>query len=118
MDDIVQAHYVGMLELLEKRNFPDRGRRDSLILGVERLCMRGGRTEILELKAAQLTSASSLIFFNATISDVTLSFALYTTPYVPSPTFSIFWYRSIVSTLQLKTVQTTHSYSIIQVLSL
>lgn len=34
---------------------------------------------------------SSLIFLSATSSPVDLSFALYTTPYVPSPIFSIFW---------------------------
>lgn len=35
------------------------------------------------------TYVSSLIFFKATISLFSLFLALYTTPYVPSPTFSI-----------------------------
>ncbi len=36
------------------------------------------------------SSDSSRIFFNATTSPECLSLALYTTPYVPSPTFSSF----------------------------
>ena len=41
------------------------------------------------------SSASSLIFLSATSSPDTRLRALYTTPYVPSPIFSIFWYFSI-----------------------
>ena len=41
------------------------------------------------------SSASSLIFLSATSSPDTRLRALYTTPYVPSPIFSIFWYFSM-----------------------
>ena len=42
------------------------------------------------------SSASSRILFRAIICPVTRSFALYTIPYVPSPIFSSFWYRSMI----------------------
>ena len=39
-------------------------------------------------KVTDITHVSSRIFFSATVRPVSLSFALYTTPYVPSPIFS------------------------------
>lgn len=41
------------------------------------------------------SSSGSRVFLSATILPVALSLALYTFPYVPSPTFSSFSYRSI-----------------------
>ena len=42
------------------------------------------------------SSATTLIFFNATNSPVTLFYALCTTPYVPSPNLSNLTYFSII----------------------
>ena len=60
---------------------------------------RRGTGQVRKKQAARIavlgipsSSASRRIFFNAMISPVTRSFALYTTPYVPSPIFSSFWY--------------------------
>ena len=60
-------------------------------------CLNSFNSDIslIAVEGIPSSSASSRILFKATISSVTLFFALYTTPYVPSPIFSSFWYFSI-----------------------
>ena len=49
---------------------------------------------LIAVDGTQSSSFSSLIFLIATVSPVSVFIALYTTPYVPSPNFSYFWYLS------------------------
>lgn len=106
-----------MLELLQQRDFPNGSARDAFVLfeSVERRRQRQYATQRKQHTALQ-TSASSRIFFSATICRTTIhchatgsashpwcvltspvprSLDLYTTPYVPSPTFSSLRYLSI-----------------------
>ena len=59
-------------------------------------CLRFLRREIslMAVLGTPSSSFSSLIFLIATISSVSVFFALQTTPQVPSPSFSSLWYLS------------------------
>lgn len=54
-----------------------------------------------------ITHVSRRIFFSATVRPVSLSFALYTTPYVPSPIFSSLWKASMWGPEKLRTFPLT-----------
>ena len=55
--------------------------------------------------SSECNTSNALAFFKATMVSFRRSFALYTTPYVPSPSFSVFSYLTVHSDTKQSTPQ-------------
>lgn len=104
-------HDIGMRQLLQRRDLPKSCRRHALLPCVHSHLQRGGQGQAASWRQCRLAGAradarrpsrpamgsrcsksTKLTFFRATMQSFSLSRALYTTPYVPSPSFAIFSY--------------------------
>ena len=110
VDGHLQTHDVGVLQLLQEGDLPDGGAGHALVLGLQADLLHGH--DLIGLRVLSCIIYCHNISFSALALSHEDSSPLNTTPYVPSPIFSIFTKSSNLYPVVLELMIATESHCI------